>query len=44
MFSDSSAVLSIEVGVDFVEEVEGCGIGGLDGEDERQRAETYYSG
>jgi hypothetical protein len=37
---DGSAVLSVEVGVDFVEEVEGCGVALLDGEDEGEGAET----
>jgi hypothetical protein len=37
---DGGTVLSIEICVDFVEEVEGCGIALLDCEDEGQRAET----
>lgn len=30
---DGCPVLRVEVGVDFVEEVEGCWVAGLDGED-----------
>lgn len=33
-------VLSVEVGVDFVEEVERCRVAGLDCEDKRESAET----
>lgn len=38
---DSSPVLGIEVGVDFIKEVEGRRIALLDGEDEGEGAETY---
>ncbi len=34
------AVLRVEVGVDFVEEVEGCRVALLDGEDEGEGAEA----
>jgi hypothetical protein len=37
---DGRAVLSVEVGVDFVEEVEGCWVTLLDGEDEGEGAQT----
>lgn len=42
MVGDGGAVLGVEVGVDFVEEVEGCGVALLDGEDEGEGAETCY--
>jgi hypothetical protein len=38
---DGGAVLRVEVGVDLVEEVEGRRVALLDGEDERERAETW---
>lgn len=38
------AVLSVEVRVDFVEEVEGCGVALLDCEDEGEGAETWLRG
>ena len=34
MVCDRGPVLCVEVGVDFVEDVEGCWVSGLDGEDE----------
>lgn len=37
---DGGAVLGVEVGVDFVEEVEGGGVALLDCEDEGEGAET----
>lgn len=39
--SNGCAILSIKIGVDLVEEVEGCGIAALNGEDEGQSAKTY---
>jgi hypothetical protein len=33
--------LGVEVGIDFVEEIEGCGVTLLDGEDEGESAETW---
>lgn len=36
----SGTVLSVEVGINFVKEVERCRVTGLDGEDQRQSAET----
>jgi hypothetical protein len=39
---DRCAILCIQVGVDLVEEVEGCGIAGLDCENEREGAETCF--
>ena len=41
MVSNSSPVLSIQIGVDFVKEVEGCGIALLDREDEGEGAEAW---
>lgn len=41
--SDGLAMLGVEGGVDFVEEVEGGGVALLNGEDERQRDETLLS-
>ncbi|EMD97119.1 hypothetical protein COCHEDRAFT_1018745 [Bipolaris maydis C5] len=38
-----SAVLGIEIGVDFVKEVKGCGIAFLDGEDESEGAERLLA-
>ena len=38
---DGGAVLRVEVGVDFVEEVEGRGVALLDREDEGEGAETW---
>jgi hypothetical protein len=38
---DCSAVLGVEVGIDFVEEIEGCGVALLDGEDKGESAETW---
>ncbi len=38
---DGGAVLGVEVGVDFVEEVEGRGVALLDGEDEGEGAEAW---
>ena len=35
------AVLGVEVGIDFVEEVERCWIASLDSEDQSQGAKTY---
>ena len=40
MFSNSCAVLSIEIGVDLIKYVEWGWIGSLDGEDERESAKT----
>lgn len=40
MLGDGGAVLGVEVGVDFVEEVEGCWVAGLDGKDEGEGAEA----
>jgi hypothetical protein len=37
---DRRAVLGVEVGVNFIEEVEGCWIALLDGEDEGEGAQT----
>lgn len=37
---DGRPVLRVQVGVDFIKQVERCGIAGLDGEDERQGAKT----
>jgi len=39
---DGSAVLRVQVGVDFVKEIEWRGIASLNGEHEREGAETYY--
>ena len=41
---DGGAVLGVEVGVDFVEEVEGRGVALLDCEDEGEGAETLGGG
>jgi hypothetical protein len=38
---DSSAVLGVEVSVDFVKEVEGCGVALLDGKDEGKSTEAW---
>lgn len=38
--SNSSTILGIEVGVDFIKEVKWCGITRLDGENESQGAKT----
>jgi hypothetical protein len=38
---DSRAVLGVEVGIDFVEEVEGGGIALLDGEDKGEGTQTW---
>lgn len=40
MVGDGGTVLGVEVGVDFVEEVEGGGVALLDGEDEGEGAEA----
>ena len=40
MVSDSRTVLGVEVGIDLVEDVEWRGIGGLNGKDEGQTAQT----
>lgn len=41
MVGDGGAVLGVEIGVDFVEEVEGRRVALLDGEDEGEGAETW---
>ncbi len=41
MLRDCGAILSIQVGVDFVEQMEGGGVASLDRENEGQCAETF---
>ena len=40
---NSSTVLGIEIGIDFVKEVKGSGIAFLDGEDESEGAERFLA-
>jgi hypothetical protein len=43
MFSDCSSILRIEVGINLIEEIEWRWITCLDGEDQRQGAQTCHS-
>lgn len=41
MICNGRAVLCVQVGVDFVKDVEGRRVSGLDGEDQGETAKTY---
>lgn len=41
VFGHGGTILGVEIGIDFVENVEGCWVGGLDGENQGKRTETW---
>ena len=43
MLRDRRSILSIKVGIDLVEKMEGCRVASLDRKNERQCAKTYLS-